>query len=403
MSNLGPIVRTLRYHRGPFMLLVMEVAMGMAVLVHLFAMGSNFFAIAFAGSGMAEDDLIYVTRRLPGRSAPEDGARIQAAQDLGLLSKVEGVMGVVLVDELPLPHKESFPTVVRSEDLGKNARVAAGWPLRASANVVAALGLAQAEGEDFAHAPPDATGSRRALITESLGQRLFPGGGAVGQWIQGEGIPRARVVGVLRDFRVRMPFLPDNHAVVVLEDVPVSAYQLAYVARSVPGQRRPVMDRIEAAFGRAASTENPITIQTPGFDETPRFRTIFRGATIVILWTCAIVLGVTLFGSLAMASFSVAERTRQIGVRRALGAGRGQIVSYFLLENAIVTSIGIAIGLVLALVLNLPVRDMMPTMALTTMQVVTAMVVFWGAGLLSALVPARRAARIPPTAATRSL
>jgi putative ABC transport system permease protein len=403
MTDLGPILRSFRCHRGPFMLLVMEVAMGMAVLVHLLAMGSNFFAVAYAGSGLDEDNLIYVTRRFPGRAEPEPDASAQAARDLALLSKVEGVVGAVLVDELPLPHKEALPTVLRSEGPVESQRSAVAWPLRASAGVVATLGLVQVEGGDFAHTPPETTDARRALLTESLARRLFPLGGVVGQMLEGEGLPRARVVGVVRDFRVRMPFLPEKDSVVVLEDVPVSAYQLTFVARSAPGQRGPVMQRIAVAVDGATSTAPPVTIQTPGFDETPRFHTVFRGAALVILWTCAIVLGVTLFGSLAMASFSVAERTRQIGVRRALGATRGQIVGYFLLENALVTSVGLGIGLVLALVLNLPVRGLMPTMALTATQIATAMVVFLLAGLLSALFPALRAARIPPTAATRSL
>ena len=54
---------------------------------------------------------------------------------------------------------------------------------------------------------------------------------------------------------------------------------------------------------------------------------------IILTWTGFLVIAVALAGSLALASFSVAERTRQIGVRRALGASRGEIVRYFLLEN----------------------------------------------------------------------
>ena len=72
-----------------------------------------------------------------------------------------------------------------------------------------------------------------------------------------------------------------------------------------------------------------------------RFATISSGAVIIALWTGFLVVAVALAGSLALASFSVAERTRQIGVRRALGASRGEIVRYFLLENLLLTAFGL--------------------------------------------------------------
>jgi putative ABC transport system permease protein len=62
-------------------------------------------------------------------------------------------------------------------------------------------------------------------------------------------------------------------------------------------------------------------------------RELSSGAMVILTWTGFLVVAVALAGSLALASFSVAERTRQIGVRRALGASRGEIVRYFLLEN----------------------------------------------------------------------
>ena len=124
---------------------------------------------------------------------------------------------------------------------------------------------------------------------------------------------------------------------------------------------------------------------------------------IIALWTGFLVVAVALAGSLALASFSVAERTRQIGVRRALGASRGEIVRYFLFENLLLTSFGLGLGLALAVGLNHVLRLIMADLKLTPELVVVSMLVFIATGLLSALVPARRAALIPPWAATRTL
>ena len=61
---------------------------------------------------------------------------------------------------------------------------------------------------------------------------------------------------------------------------------------------------------------------------------------------------VTSLGIVGLTSFSVAERTRQIGTRRALGAQRKDILRYFLLENWIVTTMGLTLGILLAYGLN---------------------------------------------------
>jgi len=100
---------------------------------------------------------------------------------------------------------------------------------------------------------------------------------------------------------------------------------------------------------------------------------------------------------------SVLERRREIGVRRALGATRGEIVRYFLFENLLLTSFGLGLGLALAIGLNHVLRRIMTELRLGPEVILLSMAIFVGTGLLSALVPARRAALIPPWAATRTL
>src|SRR6185436_5248244 len=96
-----------------------------------------------------------------------------------------------------------------------------------------------------------------------------------------------------------------------------------------------------------------------------RFAIISQGAVVIALWTGFLVVAVALAGSLALASFSVAERSRQIGVRRALGASRSEIVRYFLFENLILTGFGLGLGLGLAVALNQVLRRIMPDLKLT--------------------------------------
>src|SRR5690606_19519717 len=117
---------------------------------------------------------------------------------------------------------------------------------------------------------------------------------------------------------------------------------------------------------------------------------------------CVALLLVTALGIVGLASFWVAQRTRQIGVRRALGATRGQILRYFQTENFLLVTIGIVLGMGLAFGLNqLLMRHYeLPRLPLAYLPIGAG--VLWALGQAAVLWPARRAANVPPAVATRS-
>ena len=113
-------------------------------------------------------------------------------------------------------------------------------------------------------------------------------------------------------------------------------------------------------------------------------------------------MAVTAFGVLGLASFWVQQRTKQIGIRRALGATRGNILRYFQVENFMLSSAGIVLGLLLAYGLNLLLMHYYELPRLPLAYLPVAALLLWLLGQLAVLGPARRAASIPPAVATRS-
>jgi putative ABC transport system permease protein len=97
----------------------------------------------------------------------------------------------------------------------------------------------------------------------------------------------------------------------------------------------------------------------------------------------------------------VAERTRQIGTRRALGATREDILRYFLLENSIVTNSGLILGVFTSYVMNYLLVMQSSAVKLDWQVVVAGVVLLWIQGIAATLVPALRAARLSPVIATR--
>jgi putative ABC transport system permease protein len=103
-----------------------------------------------------------------------------------------------------------------------------------------------------------------------------------------------------------------------------------------------------------------------------------------------------------MATLWVNQRRKQIGVRRAIGARRFDILRYFLIENFLVTSAGIGVGIALARGLNQLLVSQLEIERLPLAQLPLGALGLWLLGLLAAFGPAWRASRIPPAEATRS-
>src|SRR6185369_14717260 len=128
---------------------------------------------------------------------------------------------------------------------------------------------------------------------------------------------------------------------------------------------------------------------------------VSNGVVVVLAVMAGTVGGVALLGALAVSSFLVAERTRQIGIRRALGATRQDVMRYFLVENALAVAAGTVLGIIATLVLYLMMKRLFNDMALDWRLLAATGVVLWIDATLAALVPARRAADIPPHIASR--
>jgi putative ABC transport system permease protein len=133
---------------------------------------------------------------------------------------------------------------------------------------------------------------------------------------------------------------------------------------------------------------------------------IFRADRVmagILVGVIAALLLVTALGIVGLASFWVQQRTRSIGIRRAIGATRGDILRYFQTENFLIIGGGIVLGMALAFVLNRVLMTQYELPQLPLFYLPVGALVLWLLGQLAVLGPARRAARVPPVVATRSV
>ena len=112
---------------------------------------------------------------------------------------------------------------------------------------------------------------------------------------------------------------------------------------------------------------------------------------------------ITGLGIVGLASFSVSRRTKQIGTRRALGATRSDILRYFMVENFVVSGIGIISGAMLAVGMNIWMVNAFDLSRMAWYIVPVAMITLWVVGQTAVAGPARRASYVSPAVATRAV
>ena len=147
--------------------------------------------------------------------------------------------------------------------------------------------------------------------------------------------------------------------------------------------------------------EDLITINDPN-NEIAQYNTILGGITAFIVLVAAISLLVGGIGVMNIMLVSVTERTREIGIRKSLGARTGSILLQFLSESAIITLLGGLIGIVLGVLGAFGICGVLgvaPQIKLTT--VLGASVFSSAVGIFFGIYPARKAARLSPIEALR--
>src|SRR6185312_3090432 len=235
------------------------------------------------------------------------------------------------------------------------------------------------------------------IVTRDLANKLFPNDSALGRTVYLDDGPSA-IVGIVDS--LQGPYAGSTTRTIDEDSILVPA-RLAdpagtvYMVRSQPGRLDALMRAAPAALFAQdrLRTINPdggvislIQARAQGYATD-------RGVAIMMAAVCVLLLLATAGGVVGLSSFWVSQRRRQIGVRRALGATRGDILRYFQVENLLIVGAGVVLGSVLA---NLALMQRYELPRLPPGLLPLGAVLLWLLGQLAVLGPARRAAAVPP-------
>jgi putative ABC transport system permease protein len=248
------------------------------------------------------------------------------------------------------------------------------------------------------------------VIGTKLADALFPDGGAVGHSLMMDGA-EYQVVGVYD--KAKGGFFGQNDQDVVI-NMPIRTGQLRYpqlndyfiTANAKPDKRQEAFDEVEAAMRRirrlAPAAEDDFNISTPD-QIIQQFDQITGVVGVVAIAMSGLGLLVGGIGVMNMMLVSVTERTREIGVRKALGARRRDIIGQFLIEAVTLTGVGGMLGILIAVLITLVVGKLVPSLpsAVPAWALGTGFSVSVAVGIFFGVWPAVKAAQLDPVEALR--
>ncbi len=404
--DIRPILSTLLRHKTAATLIVLEIALSCAIVCNAVFLIASRLERMDRPTGMTDNEIVEIEMAGIGR---DDNPDALAQRDMAALRAIPGVVAATRTNQIPfnnsswnssinLVKEQQNPTVNASVYMGDTAFLEAfGLKLVAGRNFTAEEILSWGKLNE----PGVETSFASAIVTRALAEKLFPGESALGKSIYSWGDDATRIVGVV-DKLIRPNDQEGPGASQYSFILPVAGAPGPYVLRTSEDRREEVLKAGVAALEGVSSRRILMRKQT-FTDVIAKHYRQDRSMAWLLVFVIVALLIVTALGIVGLASFWVQQRTKQIGVRRALGATRSQILRYFQTENLLLATIGILLGMVLAYGINQLLMSRYELGRLPLVYLPVGAVALWLLGQIAVYGPARRAAAVPPALATRSV
>lgn len=392
------------------LLVVVEVALAVVLISGATLLTRSFAKVMDTDLGFNPERVLAVGVTLPAINYDGNSSRIPIFQErvFSLLSQEPGVVAAGFANVLPMGGNgptgaidvEGKPHLPQGPFTGFGVyRVVGG-------DFFEAMDIPVLRGRAF-DARDDASAPRVAIVNAAMAAREWPGEDAIGKRIRSPGMdtmdePWTTVVGVVGDVR----------ADELTDDFRATAY---YPHRQRPARRsrsatwavRSSIDpaTLTSAVRRTISSVDPqVPIEIRPAEDLVNASVADRRFTMLVIAGFAVIaLFLAVIGIYGVVSYTVVQRTREIGIRLALGATPGAMRRMVIVTAMRTVLPGLALGALLTLAMSGTLRSMLYEMSpLEPVSLVGAVVVLAGAALASCIVPAVRATRVDPIVSMRA-
>jgi predicted permease len=402
-------------HRARKTLVVVQVALALVLLICSGLMIRTFRALMHVSPGFVAPDAVQTFRfYIPETQIPDSEPERVIRTDEEILNKLAGIAGVSAVSfstAVPLDRRDSNDVLYAQDHVYGEGELP---PVRRfkfiSPGFFATLGTRLVAGRDLTWTD---TYQKRpvAIISENFARQYWhDANGAVGKRIR---------VASTDDWREIVGVVQDMHDDGVGQPAPSSVYwpimldrfegqkqtlrrNIAFTVRSSRAGSRTFMKEVQDRVWSVHSDVPLADVSTLGeFYRKSMARTSFTLVMLCVAGGMALLLGIV--GIYGVISYSISQRTREIGIRMALGAQRNALTALFVRQGLWLTGIGVGCGLVVAFVVmrlmssllfNVSPVDPITYVTITTVVMATA--------YLACYLPSRRAATVDPVDALRA-
>jgi putative ABC transport system permease protein len=387
-------------------LVVGEVALALMLLFGTGLMVRSFIGLVETGQGYTIEQALTMQLTLPDARYKSDNDRAQFySRLLDRVRELPGVGAASLINELP----PSWNDVSNRFILEGEAKPQRGDPAHQERmhlvwdGYFAAMGIPVRRGRDFDR-HDDTAHPSVAIVSEAFARKYWPGQDAVGKRISmlADSMYLTTVVGVVADVRHN----PNIGRAMLAPVVYVSAaqgswYTMTLIVRTAASPLAVTADvqRVIASLDPSLAPGNVQTLERMLWSSLSPQR--ITAAMLSVFAGIALVLAV--IGIYGVISYTVNQRTHEIGIRMALGAQRSDVIGRVLRQGVVLAALGIAIGAVgsfaMARGMTVLLHEVSPTDPLTFVAVA---VILAAVALLGSWLPARRAAAVDPVVALRN-
>jgi predicted permease len=385
-------------------LVILELTTAMVLLVGAGLLGKSFYRLLQVEAGFETKHLITMRVRVPVSAYGEDAQAVALGRKVvSEVKSLPGVTSVALADRLPLTFNGNTDWI-RFVGRAYNGEHNEVNQRGVTSDYFATLQAKLLRGRMFTDAE-DLTKPKVVVINQTLAKKYFPGEDPIGQRFGDTQLdPKSikEIIGVVDDIR-EGPLDSDIWPAYYFAFNQAPDVGYAVVVRTAQADES-LIPTVADAICRIDSRIN-ISSQTTMTERVNNAPTVYlrRSSTWLVAGFAAVALLLGVVGLYGVIAYSVSQRTREIGVRIALGAQRSTVYRLILREAGVLALAGIVIGTGCAIVAASLMRKLLfgtPPWDITTLVSVAA--VLAASALLASFLPARRAASVDPISALRA-
>ena len=400
--DILPILRALARSKVGAILIGLQIALTLAIVCNSLSVIQQFVQRMQQPTGIDEANIFTISGT---RTSPPANLEAEIRGDLAALRSLPEVVDTFSGISLPLDgNGYSLPISIKSD---QRTPTAIGAIYHTDEHGLAALGVKLIAGRWFnadevgllrfyENKPPAAI-----VVTRELARALFPAGDVLGQIVYLTPTQSTRIIGVVE--KAQTPWAANGGQTersMFLPALPMNvSYQ--YLVRARPGQLALAMRATQDKLF-AVDAHRIIDRVTPFTESRHSAYLLPRTIAIVLGVVSGLLLAVTGFGVVGLTAYWVTQRRRQIGMRRALGARKADILVYFHIENLLIVGAGCIAGIALGLAINTGLASSLEMARMSILYMCIGALIVLVMCQAAVLWPALRAASIPPAIATRA-